>query len=96
MKTKKKTNWRKNPPIKNPYGAKELIIDLIIGGQAGLIIALYYQDSAIFWMTEIAAIFSSFHYAITLEANHWFYLRNKRKRAEREQLIQAELEKRGA
>lgn len=96
MKIKKKKNWRKNPPIKNPYGAKELVIDLITGGQTGLIIALYFQDSAIFWITEIAAISAAFHYTITMEANHCFYLRNKRKRAEREQLIQAELEKRGA
>ena len=89
-------NGRKQK-IKKPYGAREMLLDIIIGIQAGIIYIQIAEDidlitgiiTTLTWVFMTAAM----HYDITTKWNRRMYHRNKRKREERRIYIQAQQEK---
>lgn len=87
-------NGRKNEIIK-PYGTREMVLDIIIGAQAGIIYAQTFMEDINAGIIIITAIMAAIvtiilHIDITSKWNHKMYLKNKRRRKARRIYIQAQ------
>lgn len=92
---KNKKNWRQHPPIKKPYGIGELLLDIIIGGQAGLIFTLAFvikpEASDYFIIpATMAFLAGALHYEITNQQNRKLYQQNQKEKAARRRRQEAD------
>lgn len=85
MNNGKKKSWRRRPAIKHPYTVTEFIIDILAGGQAGLIFTFTFvikpeKSDFIFIPACGAYLVALLHYTIIKERNRSLYAKNKAKR----------------
>jgi hypothetical protein len=90
-------NGRKNEIIK-PYGTREMVLDIIIGAQAGIIFAQNFMEDINAEIIIITAIMAAiltigFHEDITRKWNRKMYLKNKKRRKARRIYIESQQEK---